>query len=160
MCCEHSPLRIWEFDQILNLCKGQIEFSKVKLLPSTSCQCKLVCYLKGDWMMSETRVSCNCRLKCEYQVSWGERRGGFKCHRGLSIPTRNKHFPSKKLPRVMLTFITTHLYPMWKLHSCTCKDRTHSPLWCRRGTHSWTGSRHQSIGYWNSNKNGIEFWLG
>ena len=36
-------------------------------------------------------------------------------------------FPPQKLPRVMLTFVTTHLYPTWKLHCDTCKDEIMSP---------------------------------
>ena len=36
-------------------------------------------------------------------------------HRGLSIQHKINIYPSK-LPCVMLTFVTTHLYPMWKLH--------------------------------------------
>ena len=47
------------------------------------------------------------------------------CHRGLSIPTQNIIVPSI-LPRVMLRFAKTHLYPEWKLHSNTNKDEIES----------------------------------
>ena len=29
----------------------------------------------------------------------------------------------------MLMFSKTHLYPLWKLHSDTCKNEKESPLW-------------------------------
>lgn len=33
----------------------------------------------------------------------------------------------RNFPCVMFTFVTTHLYPTWKLHSNTCKNEIESP---------------------------------
>ena len=45
----------------------------------------------------------------------------IRYHRGVSIVTQT-------LPRVMLTFNESHLYPTWKLHSASGKDEIESPL--------------------------------
>ena len=39
-----------------------------------------------------------------------------------------KLFSPPNLPRVMFTFVKTHLYPIWKLHSGTNKDEIDNPL--------------------------------
>jgi hypothetical protein len=42
--------------------------------------------------------------------------------------TQYNLFPLSRLPHAMLTFAKAHLYPLWILHSSTCKHEIESPL--------------------------------
>ena len=49
-------------------------------------------------------------------------------YRGVLYSDRKQSSSPQSLPRVMLTFAKTHLYPTWKLHSNANINEIESPL--------------------------------